>query len=64
MVVLMISPMWMIPAGSLETLYYAVVIWICWRFNRDLHRNPFEKFSKEIYVKSDTIRWEGWTKIR
>ena len=44
----MIPLSWYVPAGLFETLYYAVVLWICWRFNHDLHSNPFEKFSKEI----------------
>ena len=60
----MIPLSWYVPAGLFETLYYAVVIWICWRFNHDLHSNPFEKFSKEIYVRSSTTDWEGWTRIR
>ena len=55
---------WYVPAGVLESIGWMILIWISWRFNRDLHQNPFEKFSKEIYVKSDTTQWEGWTKIR
>ena len=62
--VLVSNPMWYIPAGSLETIGWALIIWISWRFNHDLHRNPFEKFSKEIYVRSDTTEWQGWTRIR
>ena len=59
----MANLMWYIPAGVLESIYYATVLWICWRFNRDLHRNPFEKFSKEIYVRSSTTDYEGWVRI-
>ena len=44
---------------------WALIIWI---MNGDLTMiyigNPFEKFSKEIYVRSDTTQWKGWTKIR
>ena len=60
----MIPLNWYVPAGVLESIYYMVVIWVCWRFNRDLHSNPFKNSRREIYVRSSTTGWKGWTKIR
>ena len=60
----MIPLNWYVPAGVLESIYYMVVIWVCWRFNRDLHRNPFKNSRREIYVRSSTTGWKGWAKIR
>ena len=55
--------MWYVQAGSMESLVIGTVLWICWRFNRDLNSNPFKNSRREIYVRSETTGWEGWTEI-
>lgn len=60
----MIPLNWYVPAGVLESIYWVTVLWICWRFNHELHQDPFENSRREIYVRSSTTDWEGWTRIR
>ena len=59
----MISWHWYVPAGVLETMGWVIMIWISWRFNRDLHRDIHD-VKKELWVDSDTIDWKGWVRIR
>ena len=59
----MISWHWYVPAGSLETIWWGLLIWLSWRFNRDLHRDIHD-VKKELWVDSDTIDWKGWVRIR
>ena len=56
--------MWYVPAGVLETLGWTILMWISWRFVKDLSSNPFENSREEIYVRSETTEWEGWTEIK
>ena len=59
----MISWHWYVPAGVLETIWWGLLIWLSWRFNRDLHRDIHD-VKKELWVDSDTIDWKGWVRIR
>ena len=59
----MISWHWYVPAGVMETIWWGLLIWISWRFNRDLHRDIHD-VKKELWVDSDTIDWKGWVRIR
>ena len=54
---------WYVPAGVLESIGWIILIWISWRFCKDLMSNPFENSRREIYVRSETTGWEGWTEI-
>ena len=55
--------MWYIPAGVLETIWLGICGVLSWRLCGSLERSD-KIFYREIYVISDTTRWEGWTKIR
>ena len=59
----MISWHWYVPAGVLETIWWGLLIWLSWRFNRDLHRDIHD-MDREVWVDSDTIDWKGWVRIR
>ena len=59
----MISWHWYVPAGVMETIWWGLLIWLSWRFNRDLHRDIHD-VKKELWVNSDTIDWKGWVRIR
>ena len=59
----MISWHWYVPAGVMETLGWLLLIWISWRFNRDLHRDIHD-MDREVWVNSDTTNWKGWVRIR
>ena len=59
----MISWHWYVPAGVMETIWWGLLIWLSWRFNRDLHRDIHD-VKKELWVDSDTIDWKGWVRIR
>ena len=39
------------------------MIWLSWRFNRDLHRDIHD-VKKELWVNSDTTDFKGWVRIR
>ena len=45
----------------IEVTYWLLILWICYRFNRDLHRNIHHD-DQYYYVKSETIDWQGWVK--
>ena len=60
----MISWHWYVPAGVLETIWWGLLIWLSWRFNRDLHRDIFPsneipkrqwKFINEVDGKEYTL---------
>ena len=59
----MISWHWYVPAGVLETIWWGLLIWLSWRFNRDLHRDIHD-MDREVWVNSDTTNWKGWVRIR
>ena len=46
----------------IDITYYIVVLWIAYRFNRDLHRNIHDN-RPEVYVRSEFTDFEGWVKI-
>ena len=47
----------------IELLYWVLAIIIIYRFNRDLHRNIHDD-DQYYYVKSETIDWQGWVKLK
>ena len=53
----------------IKITYYIVILWIAYRFNRDLHRNNFPKENNHhddrdsVYVRSEFTDFEGWVKI-
>ena len=59
----MISWHWYVPAGVLETIWWGLLIWLSWRFNRDLHRDIHD-MDREVWENSDTTNWKGWVRIR
>lgn len=54
--------MWYVPAGVLESIGFGILLWVSWRLAKSL-----EICDKDLnhykYVRSETTKWEGWTKI-
>tara|TARA_Y100000114_G_scaffold119137_2_gene113745 strand:+ start:973 stop:1146 length:174 start_codon:yes stop_codon:yes gene_type:complete len=46
--------MWYIPAGILEMIFWLTAIWVSYRLNVSLHRNPHQP-TRMITVHSATL---------